>query len=98
MKKKSLFLLFAMMLVLSAFLAACNKDGGDKKPKKIDKEDRKKEEVVKEDPVEMTVHKKAVRLFTVSTLNQKVNTALHFTRISTDAEVLEFFDEAFHHI
>ncbi|MCZ2259088.1 oligopeptide ABC transporter substrate-binding protein [Sporosarcina sp. G11-34] len=89
MKKKSLFLLFAMMLVLSAFLAACNSDDGDTKPKSDDKDTGKKEDVVKDEGPQ----KGGTLVYGIDAEPEgKYSSA--FYQISTDKEVIDFFDEA----
>lgn len=93
MKKKSLLLLFAMMLVLSVFLAACNKDDGKDKEDSKDKEDPKKEDVSKEEPKEEGPVKGGTLVYGIDAVPEGIFSSA-FYGIATDKQVLDFFDEA----
>ncbi len=90
MKKKSLFWLLAMMLVLSAFLAACNKDEGDTTPKD---EGNEKEQEQEEKAVESSGPQKGGTLvYGIDAVPEGVFSSA-FYGIQTDKQVLDFIDE-----
>lgn len=88
MKKKSLVWLFAMMLVLSAFLAACSgNDAGDKKEDEGEKKDDSSDVVEDTGPV-----KGGTLVYGIDAEPEGIfNSA--FYKIQTDFQILEFFDE-----
>lgn len=88
MKKRSMFWLLAMMLVLSAFLAACNTSGdGDAKPD----DEKKPEDPVVQEPAEDD-KKGGTLVYAIDAPPEGLfNWA--FYGIATDAEVLGLFDE-----
>src|SRR6185312_1193131 len=92
MKKKSLFWVFAMMLVLSVFLAACNKDDGKETDASKEKEEPTDEEVAEEEPKE-TGPVKGGTLFYGIDAEPEGQYSSAFYEIATDFEVIEFFDE-----
>ncbi|MHA6259069.1 oligopeptide ABC transporter substrate-binding protein [Sporosarcina sp. CAU 1771] len=90
MKKKPLFLLLAMMLVLSVFLAAC---GNDKK-EEDKKEDTPKEDVTTDDEAKEEGPVKGGTLVYGIDAEPGGIFSSAFYNIQTDAQVLDFFDEA----
>lgn len=90
MKKKPLFWLLAMMLILSAFLAACS--GGDKGK---DSSDDKNKENEKDEAVQgdSGPQKGGTLVYGIDAEPEGIFSSA-FYGIQTDAQVLGFFDEA----
>ena len=91
MKKKSLFWMLSMLLVLSVFLAACNKD--DKDAGKTDdgkKDDTEEKEEATDDG---EPQEGGTLVYGIDTEPEgKFSSA--FYQIATDAQILEFIDES----
>jgi len=86
MKKKSLFWLFAMMLVLSVFLAACSDKDDEKATDDGDKKDDNNE-VTDGEP-----EKGGTLVYGTDAVPEGVLSSA-FYGIETDAQIIEFFDE-----
>jgi len=90
MKKKSLFWLFSMLLVLSVFLAACNND--DEKAKEEDKPKEEDTEATDSEATDGEPQKGGTLVYGIDTEPEGVFSSAFYS-IQTDAQILEFIDE-----
>ncbi len=88
MNKKSLFWLFAMMLTLTMFLAACSEDSKEETPK----DDGKKTETPTEAEKPEEDKKGGTLVYGIDASPEGLFNA-SFYGIATDAEVIDLFDE-----